>query len=549
MKTQVSEETPKRRSVLRSMLSGIPTLLVLGALTAVGLWGHRTGWTAPRFDGVFGREEQEAAEDWCAEHNVPDSRCIACHPELAGESAADWCKEHGVPESRCTVCHPEILQTGVAGDWCREHGVPESGCTICHAEIARKGEVPADDVSVVADESAADVQGNVTKTAGVRDPSTCQTHASRVQFASPAAVAKAGLRLGKVIERPMTQSMAVIGQVEYDATRFARVSSRVSGVASKVEKEIGAIVKKGDVLAIIESAEVGRAKAEYLQSVAALAVAHTSSDRINSSTDAGYRTEAERQEAQALVRQAEIRLYSARLAIVNLGLPTPDDGATEEQVARLGIPDSLASTLPEGAAAANMVPLLAPLDGVVVLRDVVASENVEPERVLFAVADVSRMWITMDVPAADVFRVALGQGILFQPDDARDHSVRGTIDWLSTAVSEATRTVAVRAVVDNADGSLRAHSFGRSQIVLRGSPNAIAVPNDAIQWEGCCHVVFVRLADDVFQTRKVRLGGKDAAYTEVLVGVLPGEVVVTTGSHVLRSEILKSNLGAGCCAD
>jgi cobalt-zinc-cadmium efflux system membrane fusion protein len=60
--------------------------------------------------------------------------------------------------------------------------------------------------------------------------------------------------------------------------------------------------------------------------------------------------------------------------------------------------------------------------------------------------------------------------------------------------------------------------------------------------------VFVRLADDIFQTRKVRLGTQDSHYTEILVGLAPGEVIATEGSHVLKSEILKSNLGAGCCA-
>ena len=103
----------------------LPTAVVLIAMLAVGYWGHRTGWAAPSFASLFGGAAAPP-EDWCAEHGVPESQCIACHPELAGESAADWCKEHGVPESKCTICHPEILATGVAADWCKEHGVPES---------------------------------------------------------------------------------------------------------------------------------------------------------------------------------------------------------------------------------------------------------------------------------------------------------------------------------------------------------------------------------------------------------------------------------------
>src|SRR5689334_8032666 len=120
----MSEHTPpvgNRRTVLSAFLHYTPSFMVMGALMGLAYWGHRTGWTIPKFSDLTGRLEQTEQEDWCMEHNVPESVCIACHPELAGENVAGWCKEHGVPESRCTICHPEILTKGVAGDWCHDH--------------------------------------------------------------------------------------------------------------------------------------------------------------------------------------------------------------------------------------------------------------------------------------------------------------------------------------------------------------------------------------------------------------------------------------------
>ena len=155
----------------------------------------------------------------------------------------------------------------------------------------------------------------------------------------------------------------------------------------------------------------------------------------------------------------------------------------------------------------------------------------------------------MDVPQPLSSRILLGARVLFRPDRGQGEPVPGHVDWISTAVDDVTRTLQARAIVDNPDGALRANTFGKAQIVIRPTAKVIAVPSAAVQWEGCCHVVFVRLADTVFQTRKVRIGASDAAYTEVLAGVLPGEVVVTVASHVLVAEILKSNLGAGCCDD
>ena len=125
----------------------------------------------------------------------------------------------------------------------------------------------------------------------------------------------------------------------------------------------------------------------------------------------------------------------------------------------------------------------------------------------------------------------------------------GKITWISTSVDERTRTIKVRADLENPEGKLRAHAFGTARIVIRETPDAVAVPEEAVQWEGCCHIVFVRVRDDLFQVRKVRLGARGAGFIEVLVGVAAGEVVATRGSHVLKSEILRSRLGAGCCAE
>lgn len=543
MDTHQNQAAQAPRSAGQRLLAGLPTLIVLAGIGAIGFWGHHTGWRAPKFTDLFGAGAAAEAEDWCVEHNVPDSKCIACHPELAGESAADWCKEHGVPESKCTTCHPEILQTGVAGDWCKEHGVPESGCTLCHPEIARKGELAPDSADVV-------VTSDSKETApAVRDPRTCQTHALKVQFASAASLQKAGVRLGQVVERPMSDAVAANAEVDYDRTRFARVTSRVAGTVLRVERELGASVAAGDVLALIDSAEVGRAKAEFLQAKASVDVTARVAERVETSSAAGFKTEAERLNAAAAAREAKIRLFNARQALVNLGLAVPSDGADQKTIETLGLPSALLQSLPAGSATANVIPLLAPFDGVVTFRDVVMGDVIQPSEPLFEIADTRRMWVTMDVPQSEASRIKLGQEMVFQPDDARDEVATGAVTWLSTAVDELTRTVKVRAHVDNSEGSLRAHSFGRAKVVVRSTPTAIAVPNEAVQWEGCCHVVFVRLSDEIFQTRKVRLGTKDAAYTEILAGVLPGEVVATAGSHVLKSEILKSNLGAGCCAD
>lgn len=524
------------------ILHSFPTLLVLIALGGVAFWGHHNGWRAPKFTSLFGATVQAQNEDWCVEHNVPESRCIKCHPELAGDSAADWCKEHGVVESRCTVCHPEILTKGVAGDWCKEHGVPESGCTLCHPEIAVKGKLPQS-------ESGPRIVSSESKPP--KDPSTCQTHALRVQFASAESVTKAGVQLGEVIERPMENTIIGNAETQYDQTQLAHVASRLPGVVWRVDKQIGEAVHKDDVLALVDAAEVGRTKAELLTAIAQRNVRNQTLKRINELLPQKISTVAELQEAEAALREADIRAFNARQALINHGLTASMEMPTtpnERELQMLGLPENVKASLESGAPSANLIPLVAPLDGIVIQRNVIAGAVIDASTPLFTITDPTKLWLLIDLPQAQIGRVAVGQGVQFQPERNAE-SIRGTVTWITTEVDDQTRTVKVRADVDNSSHKLLASTFGRARVIVREAQNAIAVPNEAIHWEGCCHVVFVRLTEEIFQTRKVQLGARDSHYTEVLVGVVPGEIVATAGSHVLKSEILKSNLGAGCTDD
>jgi multidrug efflux pump subunit AcrA (membrane-fusion protein) len=128
------------------------------------------------------------------------------------------------------------------------------------------------------------------------------------------------------------------------------------------------------------------------------------------------------------------------------------------------------------------------------------------------------------------------------------------LNWISTAADKQTRMIRVRAELPNSDGRLRDESFGSGRIILREEPEAIAVPNESVHWEGCCFVVFVRdkhyfdspESPKVFHVRSVRIGAKSEKFTEIIAGVLPGEVIASKGSDVLTAQLLKNNLGEGC---
>jgi cobalt-zinc-cadmium efflux system membrane fusion protein len=163
------------------------------------------------------------------------------------------------------------------------------------------------------------------------------------------------------------------------------------------------------------------------------------------------------------------------------------------------------------------------------------------------------MWLMLDVRQEDASHISLGQTVLFQASDIKSEPIKGAIDWISTSTDDKTRTVKVRIDLPNPDRKLRANTFGTGRIVLRDEPNATVIPTEAVHTDGDCSIVFVRDKNffkegspKFFHIREVRLGVKDGDKTEVIAGLLPGEVVAAKNSMVLEAQLLKSNLGEGC---
>jgi len=509
-------------SILRRFGSTLPTLLILAALAGIAVLGHHTGWTLPKFSTLTGNGTSQP-DDWCAEHSVPESVCVECNPDLMPRGKEfGWCKTHGISE--CPLFHPEIAQLKV---------VPKvTQADLDRAERALK---------------LMERQENARK---------CKQHQRRLQFASDQDVKKAGIDVTPAWQAPIEEVVAANGEITYDPTSVARLSTRVPGTVWRVEKQVGDRVQKGELLALVDAIEVGRAKAEFLQSFAQVDLKHRIWQGMQGAQ--GAISGRSLQEAEAALQEAQIRLLSAQQSLVNLGLPIQADELKSLAAAKLagrvqflGLPDSLTRSLDPRTTTANLLPILSPIDGIVVAREGVAGEVVDTAKVLFVVGDTRKMWLTLDVRLENARHLKLGQLVRFRPDGGKEE-ITGTLKWTSTAVDEKTRTVKVRAELDNTDGRLRSHTFGAGRIVLRAENDAILVPKEAVHWEGCCNVVFVRDknyldegAPKVFHVRKVVPGATDEKNTEIIAGVLPGEVVATKSSGVLRAELLKNNLGAG----
>jgi len=373
--------------------------------------------------------------------------------------------------------------------------------------------------------------GNIRR-AGLPPSATCTKAMSLVRLQSPEVVRTAGLQFVSIEEQPLTATITRNAELVYNANRYARASPRAAGVIVDVRRDLGDVVVLGDVLAVVDSAELGSAKAELLHTVAGIELWKRSAERERSLADGGIGSEREALEAENKLAEARISHAKATQRLRNFGLSDEDIASVEQS-----------------QDTSSHLQVAAPFEGIVVERSAVLGDVVEPTGVLFAVANTQSMWAMIDLFESDVPVVAAGQDVIFALESVPGRTFPGKITWVSTHLNPSTRTLKARAEIANDNGLLRANSFGRVQIVVRRGERSLVVPKEAVQWDGCCNLVFVKSNEEgtSFQPRQVYLGIDTGAGYEALSGVEKGDVLVTSGSYLLKTEILKGSIGAGCC--
>lgn len=374
-----------------------------------------------------------------------------------------------------------------------------------------------------------------------------------IDFPSERSLEISGIGTTPLELKPIVQRVRTTGVIAYDDRLTASLSARTTGTVWQVCKHVGETIRKGDVLVIVDAAEVGRHKSEFLTALVAQEAKAEILANLESITS-GAVPQRQVREARVALREAKIRVLNAEQTLVNLGFSIQAEdfeklGDTERaaRIQFLGLPESLAKDLDRDKTTSNLLSIRATFDGVVLRQDVALGETAEAGKPILEIADTRHMWVKLDVPKEDASKLALGQKVTFTPDGI-EQDLHGSITWISTEMNEQTRTLQVRAEVENPIVSsdpksgqevrlLRANTFGTGTVILQDNPAALVVPISAVLHDDKQPLVFVRTGDLSFARVDIETGIRDGKMVELRSGALHvGSEIVTKGGHVLKSE-------------
>jgi cobalt-zinc-cadmium efflux system membrane fusion protein len=413
------------------------------------------------------------------------------------------------------------------------------------------------------------------------------------------AVKAAGLQSEPVRTGSVGVAVEAPGEVSVPDQNLAHVTPRVSGVVREIYKARGETVAAGGALAVIESAELGEARAAYDAAVREVTVAevnlevwrrHAQADgggtgaqsgwleldqahaerqatatekavaerlfaRMKELNDRGLRSRTELIATEADLARAQARADAAQRRIAVVGVLADTELRRARQrldaaQAKLRALGGDAGTAVSGGAARVVV--RSPIAGVVTARELTVSQTVEATAKIFSIADLTEVWVTAALYDKDLTAARQGQPATVRAQGLGDAVWKGRVVQVGPQVDEKTRTLAVRIAVPNqarADGLLlRPGMFAMVAVEVSRRPNVLVVPVSAIQTLNGQPVVFVETPlteGAAYQRRSVKLGIRDADVIEVIEGLTTGERVVVANAYLLKSEFDKARIAEG----
>ncbi|MDZ7781489.1 MAG: efflux RND transporter periplasmic adaptor subunit [Halioglobus sp.] len=315
--------------------------------------------------------------------------------------------------------------------------------------------------------------------------------------------------------------------VRFDPDRVARIGPRLEAKVVQVLVDLGDVVESGDVLAVLASVQLGRTRARYLTASALLENARAEFERERRLAEQQIASEAELLDARAALREAEADQQAAMEALRLFGLSSEEIDSTEP------------------GKALSRLSLTASMDGVVQRRDLSPGQTLGPDDTPIHIVDNSRMWLMIDAFENSLDRIRLGQDVEFTSRVLNDARFSGQIDWISRELDEQSRTVTLRAVLENPRGILRAGLFGTARIDTGSGEGPPRVPIDAVQRLGETDVVFVPAEEEyAFRAVPVTLSHEGNGWVEVVEGIVAGEPVVFEGAFDLMSALTAASRSA-----
>jgi cobalt-zinc-cadmium efflux system membrane fusion protein len=321
----------------------------------------------------------------------------------------------------------------------------------------------------------------------------------------------------------ISETLMIPGRLEAQNLRLAKIGSPINGRVSDIFGGLGDVVKKGQVLARVNSIELTQNQLTLIKATQLIGLKTKAVERAKLLFEAD------------VISKAEMQRIEAELEAVKA-----DSRASKDQLEILGMSSKAIEKLESSGQVNSYGDVISRTNGTIITKMINLGQIVQPEDVLFSVADLSKLWGVAEIPEQQVAFIQKDQDVTIEVP-ALNKKIQGKIVYEGDIVNPETRTVMVRTEIDNSDLKLKPDML-ISMFIQSKKLSKLAVPASAVVRENDRNYIFVQNNPNTFRLREIELGHKDGQLINVLSGVSQGETIVSDGAFHLNSERKKKEL-------
>lgn len=356
------------------------------------------------------------------------------------------------------------------------------------------------------------------KRGGAEPTKEAEQHDERLVKLTDDQIKSSGITVQTAGPASMQATAQFPGEVRFNDDRTTHVVPRLAGVAEAVPANLGQIVAKGDVLAVIASTSLSEQRSELLTAQKRRELAKSTYDREKTLWEDKISAQQDYQQAQNALQEADIAVRNASQKLAAIGANGASSGL-------------------------NRFEIRAPFAGTVVEKHLSLGEAVKEDASIFTVSDLSTIWIEFAVAPKDLQAVRVGQRVIVS-STAFDSKAEGTIAYVGALLGEQTRTARARVTLTNPKGAWRPGLFVTVAVLGESETVPLAVNADAVQTVDDKPTIFVA-APGGFIATPVKVGRSDGRTIEVLEGMKSGDRYAAANTFVLKSELGKASAEHG----
>jgi membrane fusion protein, heavy metal efflux system len=374
--------------------------------------------------------------------------------------------------------------------------------------------------------------GGRTPEGDAKPPAAAEARIDRELRIPPETLKLWGVTTGTPERLTLTADMTLPGVLALNQQRSAFITALLDGKVVSVNVDLGDVVARDQVLAVLHAPAFAQAQTAYLQARARRGLTQREYERATQL----LRDEAIQQK-ELLRRQAEFAAATTDVGLAESGLHTLgwDHPRIDALIRRATNPTADMSDLVE-----PYLDVRSPVAGRIIMRDVMVGEQVHPDKALFTVSNLDTLWALLDARETDLPMLTPGDGVTIASQVYPGRSFPGRVTRIGDVVDEKLRTIKVRVDVPNPGGLLKPNMYIQGTIKPGGAArDVLSLPEDAIQSIEGSPAVFVMRAAQSFTIRRVEVGDLVSGRRVIRQGLHETDTVVLTGAFNLKAELLK----------